>query len=66
MFLAFREAEPLAARLVQAAGVFIGDNLPVTAEDPQFVRILSEARPDNECLQCCSQKQKFKLRTMGI
>lgn len=41
----------MTAKLLQAAGVFMGDRLPVTAEDPEFATLLREVSPDRARLR---------------
>jgi hypothetical protein len=61
-----RGGTTMTARLVEAAGVFIGDNLPVTAEDPEFVRILKEVRPDHQAFREAVAKREVAHRLWGF
>jgi|GEM_PF-7026845 len=36
----------MTAKLLQAAGIFMGEQLPVTAEDPEFARLLKASSPE--------------------
>src|SRR4051794_24481188 len=41
-----RGGTTMAAKLLEAAGVFMGESLPVTAEDPEFAQLLMGTNPD--------------------
>ncbi|RJF89472.1 hypothetical protein D3874_22920 [Oleomonas cavernae] len=41
-----RGGTTMTAKLLQEAGVFMGVNMPVTAEDPDFAKLLKEETPD--------------------
>jgi hypothetical protein len=46
-----RGGTTLAAGLVKAAGIYIGNNLPVTNEDPEFAQLLQPERVDSADFQ---------------
>ncbi|MFT3988306.1 hypothetical protein [Aestuariivirga sp.] len=41
-----RGGTTMTAKLLQAAGIFMGQSLPVTAEDPDFAKLLKDKAPD--------------------
>lgn len=61
-----RGGTTMAARLLEAAGVSMGGDLPVTAEDPQFAALLKEPKPDQEEFTRLLAERKARYQRWGF
>ena len=56
----------MTAKLLQGAGVFMGENMPVTAEDPQFAHLLRDVRPNQKLLKNLVEERNSAHRRWGF
>jgi hypothetical protein len=61
-----RGGTTMTALLLQQAGVFIGANLPVTAEDPLFAGILRERKPDARKFRAAVERRSAEHARWGF
>ena len=61
-----RGGTTMTAKLIQSMGIHIGDNLPVTAEDPEFVEILRETKPDTKKLNQLVEERFVEHKRWGF
>jgi hypothetical protein len=56
----------MTARLLEAAGIFMGENLKYNAEDPQFVRLLKDEKPDGAVFRKLIAQRNAAHRRWGF
>jgi hypothetical protein len=61
-----RGGTTMAATLLKEAGVFMGDNLPVTIEDPQFAKLLSQQTPDKAAFRALVEARRAQHARWGF
>lgn len=61
-----RGGTTMASRMLEAAGVFMGENMPVTAEDPEFAELLKDANPDPAAFNALVEKRNAAHSRWGF